>query len=235
MTIFKKYRVTIIMTVLLCLVPIAFGLALWDRLPEMMPTHFNIQNEADGFMKKEMAVFLLPGFIAAIELFCVAATALDPKGANISGKALLPVLWAMTFMSWICSAVSYCTAMGYKMNIGSILVTFMGFLFVAIGNYLPKNGQNFSIGVRTAWALSDAGNWNYTNRFAAICFSVCGIITALLGIASFFMQDAAALYIISMALIIGCAFVPIIASFVYYRKHPPVEAGEGDAGEQPEE
>ena len=39
---------TLILTSLVILLPMFFGLALWNRLPERMPTHFNFSGEVDG-------------------------------------------------------------------------------------------------------------------------------------------------------------------------------------------
>ena len=46
----------IVITSLICLCPIVFGLILWDKLPESMAIHFNINNEADNFASKEFTV-----------------------------------------------------------------------------------------------------------------------------------------------------------------------------------
>lgn len=218
MKIFEKYKKTIIITVLLCMVPIAFGLIFWDRLPEMMPTHFGINNEANGFMKKPVAVFLIPLMIAAVELVCIIATAVDPKKANIADKSLVVLFWSMPALSWIANGVTYAAALGYKLNIGSIIITFVGFLLLALCNYLPKNSRNFTVGYRTRWALDDEKNWNYTNRVGAICGSIAGLAVAVLGIISFFSTNSALFYILALGAIALGSLVPVLASYLFFRK-----------------
>ena len=39
----------LIVTALACLLPILLGLALWDRLPDTMAIHFDINNTPDNF------------------------------------------------------------------------------------------------------------------------------------------------------------------------------------------
>ena len=39
----KKYMKTLILTSFLTLLPILVGLILWNRLPEQVPIHWNIQ------------------------------------------------------------------------------------------------------------------------------------------------------------------------------------------------
>ena len=51
-------------TTLLVLVLIALatltGLALWDRLPDPMASHWNTYDQVDGYMSKFWGVFLMP-------------------------------------------------------------------------------------------------------------------------------------------------------------------------------
>ena len=56
----KKNKTTIILTSLLVLLPMVFGLAMWNRLPETMPLHMNIAGVVDGWSSKALAVFMPP-------------------------------------------------------------------------------------------------------------------------------------------------------------------------------
>ena len=42
------------------LLPIAFGLAVWERLPAQMPVHWGVNGEVDGYASRGVAVLLLP-------------------------------------------------------------------------------------------------------------------------------------------------------------------------------
>ena len=42
------------------LVPILIGIILWDRLPDMIPTHFDLKGEADQYSSKTFTVFFMP-------------------------------------------------------------------------------------------------------------------------------------------------------------------------------
>ena len=43
----KKYKITIIITTLITLLPILFGLIVWNRLPEQIATHWGADGHAD--------------------------------------------------------------------------------------------------------------------------------------------------------------------------------------------
>ena len=55
----------IILSVALCLLPILLGLYWWEELPDMIPTHFDLNNQPNGWSSKPFAVFGLPAFMAA--------------------------------------------------------------------------------------------------------------------------------------------------------------------------
>ena len=48
----KENKKTIILTSIITLLPILIGLYLWDRLPDVMATHFGFNNEANGFSSR---------------------------------------------------------------------------------------------------------------------------------------------------------------------------------------
>ena len=61
---------TLLVTCIIILLPMFFGLALWNRLPERMPTHFDFSGTVDDYSDRPFAVIGLPLFILAMQLFC---------------------------------------------------------------------------------------------------------------------------------------------------------------------
>ena len=84
----KKYRTTIIITTLITLLPILFGLIVWNRLPEQIATHWGANGQADGYSGKAFAVFGMPCILAGRQLFVSCITLKDPKRRNIHKKPL---------------------------------------------------------------------------------------------------------------------------------------------------
>ena len=48
----KKYKKTLIASSLALLIPVIVGLLLWDKLPDPMPSHWNIHGEVDAWSSK---------------------------------------------------------------------------------------------------------------------------------------------------------------------------------------
>ena len=207
----KTHKRTIVLTLLLSLLPIAAGLLLWDQLPDQVATHFGANGEPNGWSSKAFAVFGLPVIIAGCELLCAVFTFIDPKSDNITPKIMTLVLWLMPALSWIVMGMEYAYALGKKINIMAILCLFIGFMFILLGNYLPKVKQNYTVGVKVAWALNDEENWNHTHRFSCYVFILCGIVIAAAGLLG-------CLWLLCTA-IAAAAVAPVLYSYIYYRKH----------------
>ena len=207
----KKYLKTLILTSLITLAPIAVGLIFWNRLPDPMPSHWNMAGEVDGWASKAFVVFFLPAFLAAMEWFCMLMTVVtDPKRDNHSQKVVKLVLWIMPILSLICNATLYGTALGVQIPMNTIMPVSLGLLFVIIGNYLPKCKQSYTVGVRTPWALNSEENWNKTHRFAGILWVVCGLAIMVTG----FFGGIWIFFAITIAMVLA----PMVYSYWLYTR-----------------
>jgi uncharacterized membrane protein len=81
----RKNSTLIWITLLVCLLPILFGLIFWKQLPEIMASHFNFSNEADGYMSKPALIFGVFGFLVCMQIFMVWIFK-DEKQANALPK-----------------------------------------------------------------------------------------------------------------------------------------------------
>ena len=155
----KRAWKTLLITSIVTLLPIPVGLVLWDRLPDVMATHFGTNNEANGFSSKPFAVFFIPLFCLAMLWICAVITANDPRKKNISPKIFRLALWIIPVVSLICGVAIYTYNLGHPLDISSFMMILMGILFILIGNYMPKTRQNYTIGIKVPWALDNEENW----------------------------------------------------------------------------
>ena len=182
----KDNKKTLIITSILTILPILIGVFFWNRLPDVMATHFGANNEANGFTSKAFAVFGLPLILLAAEWFGALVTSHDPKKQNISPKMFAFVLWIVPVVSLIGAATIYPYNLGYQIDITFIAELLLGVIFIVVGNYLPKARQNYTIGIKIPWTLANEENWNRTHRLAGYLWVIGGIlmvIAALTGIA----------------------------------------------------
>ena len=208
----KRYARLMAVTSLICLLPTAAGLILWSRLPEQVPIHFDFAGNPDNYGSRAFAVFFIPLFILAMQWLCLLLTRTDPKRRNVSPKVMTLVLWICPLISVLVGVIMYASALGAQLDLGRIMPVLFGLLFVAIGNYLPKCRQNYTVGIKLPWSLNDGDNWNRTHRFAGYVWTIGGIVIALTGLAG--ISNAALL----MVLLLGMVFSAGVYSYVLYRK-----------------
>ncbi|MBE6592887.1 MAG: DUF1648 domain-containing protein [Ruminococcaceae bacterium] len=206
----RKNLKILIITSIIILLPILIGLALWSQLPDKIPTHWNATGEIDGWSSKGFAVFGIPLMMLGFQLICFFATLCDPKQKNHSQKILHLAFWLVPVISTVLSAITYAAAMGTHLKIEVILPVILGLLLTAIGNYLPKCKQNYTVGIKLPWTLNNEENWNKTHRLAGWIWMIGGLVIMLMG---FF-----GLLSITVFVALAMALVPMIYSFILHKK-----------------
>ena len=77
-------RTTIIVGSIMIVLATLVGLALWDRLPDPMASHWDANDQVNGYMSKFWGVFLMPLMTAGLFLLFLAIPNIDPLKANIA-------------------------------------------------------------------------------------------------------------------------------------------------------
>ena len=210
---FKVHKKKLIISSIVILLPIVFGLLYWDQLPDMMATHWGVDNQPDSWTSKASAVFGTPLILLAMQWLCIWITKFDKKQKNQSPKAMAMIFWLVPMISLFCSAMMYSIALGNTVNLTSVMFVMLGLMFLGIGNYLPKTKQNYTLGIKVIWALRSEENWNATHRFGGKVWVIGGIGLALAG---FFPTDYAVA--VMLPIIFLLALFPTLYSYLYYRK-----------------
>lgn len=169
----KKISKLTVITTLITLLPIVLGIVLYDRLPDVVATHWGIDNQPNGWSSKAMAAFGIPCIMAALNLVCGGATdRLQSEG--VPKRVLALCRWIIPVLSLILVPVMLYSALGVSFDMGRIVCSILGIMFIIIGNYLPKCRRNGVVGIKIPWTLSSDENWDKTHRFAGFVWIVCG-------------------------------------------------------------
>ena len=204
-------RKSMIISVLLCLLPILWGVFLWNKLPDQIATHFDFNGAPNGYSSKISTILGMPCLLALVNAFVLFFVRIDPKATAqppIMQKILLCIVPVIT--NFIMPAILF-NAIGINIPISTIIVVLVGVLFILIGNYLPKCKLNYTMGIRLPWTLDDPENWNYTHRIAGFIWVIGGIAMVV----NAFLQSQITTFII-IVLLVG---LPTACSYLYYRKH----------------
>lgn len=213
----KKYKTTLIFATLITLLPIVFGLIVWNKLPEQITTHWGADGQANGYSGKAFAVFGMPCILAVLQLFVTFITLNDPKRRNIHKKPLTLVLWIIPVMSLITNGITYAAALGMEIDIGIFVSMLVGILCIALGNYMPKLQQNYTIGIRVPWTLNSTENWNRTHRLGGKMFILGGFLLIITGFLGSAMGDYGT-FTALIAIVLICPGVPAVYSFWLFKR-----------------
>ena len=176
----KANKKTMIIASIVTILPVLIGIICWNRLPDVMATHFGMNNEANGFSSKAFAVFGIPAILLAVLWFGAFVTSHDPKRQNISPKMFSLVVWIAPVTSLVVAAILYPVNLGYALDITYFVELLSGVMFIIIGTYLPKARQNYTIGIRVPWTLANEENWTRTHRLAGTLWIICGILMIII-------------------------------------------------------
>lgn len=175
----KNSKWELLLTSLVCLLPLPVGAALYPRLPEIMVTHWDVSGNANGWSSRAATVFGLPLFILALHLVCFYAESRETK-KNTNPVLRTVLLWFCPAVSLLGGAVTLGTGLGYEMHISTVVPVFVGLLFLILGNYLPKIRQNRTMGIKLPWTLQSEENWTRTHRLAGFLWVAGGLLLILL-------------------------------------------------------
>ena len=205
----KKNLKVLIITSIIILLPMLAGLILWNRLPEQVPFHWNAAGEIDGWASKPVAVFVPSAAMLALQWLCVLVTSTDPKQQNHPKKVVHLVLWLIPLLTVVLSAFVYASALGGNVRVEVLMPILLGVIFIAIGNYMPKCKQNYTIGIKIPWTLASEENWNRTHRLSGWIWVGGGIVMMLTGFFNAFW--------VTMVVVAVMVLVPFIYSYILHK------------------
>ena len=162
-------------------------------------------------LTKNMSMVIVSVILFILQWLCLILTDKFQKEQN--QKVQRMVIWIMPITSLICNGIAYLAYTGKPFNAISLMCILLGFMFLVIGNYLPKCKQNFTIGIKLTWTLANEENWNATHRFGGKVWFVGGLLMLLCC-----PLPLKLIIIVMSVVILAMVMVPTVYSYLYYRK-----------------
>ncbi len=134
---FMKWRILII-TCIVCLLPVLLGVALWEKLPDTMAIHFNMYNQPDNFASKGFVVFGLPVLMAVLQIICCVINDINAARHGERKKLAMVTKWIIPIMAVILQAVTLLYGLGMAIDIRRVAMLIVAAIFLIMGNYMPK-------------------------------------------------------------------------------------------------
>jgi len=207
----------LLVNLVIALACVAVALLVRDRVPDPMPSHWSAGGRPDGFLPREIGLFLAPGLIVVLSLLVVGLLQLDPRrehvAASATGVAVILVSLALFLGGIHVLLLRAALRPGHRLEESALLVL-LGLLFVALGAAMPRLRSNFFAGFRTPWTLSSERNWELTHRFGAWSMAAGGLL--VIGVAA--VLPPRARFPVVIGVLIVAALLPVLYSYLRYRR-----------------
>ncbi len=210
----KNNKLKAVISSIIILLPMLFGIIMWNELPDIITTHFGADGKADGFSGKAFAVFGIPVIFLALHWLSLLITSLDKKQKEQTKKAVGMMFWIIPILSLFVNIVTYSIVLGRDIDLELIMPALLGIAFIVMGNYMPKIKQNSTLGIKISWALHNEENWNKTHRFGGKLMVAGGFIMLLSALLPFEVSIVVFICVLSVL-----AIAPVIYSYTIYKQH----------------
>jgi uncharacterized membrane protein len=215
----KKFTLVDLLALVIGLLPVGYLLWVYASLPSIVALHYGADGKPNGFGPKS-ELFVLQGILTGVSflvyLLMKFLPAIDPKKQVKYGEKTLQKLGfgMVVFMAVLSISIVFST-LSQKFPVDKLVLVITGLLFIFLGNIMYSIKPNYFVGVRTPWTLEDEGNWRATHRLTGKLWVIGGIVITIIRL---MISSEAGSYIF-----LGCiavmVIVPIVYSFVYFKKH----------------
>lgn len=201
---------------ILLIIPFGASAYLWNDLPDVVPTHFNMQGEADDWGPKWVNAIMFPAIGLATYLSLIFLPFIDPKKRIESRqKPIAAIRIMLSFFMVGLYAFIMAKSMGSELEIGIYVNVAVGLLILVLGNYMSSLKQNYFIGVKTPWTLENEEVWKRTHRITAKIWMVGGLLLVMI---PFLIGNQIIYWSIFGVLISLLVLYPVIYSYVIFQK-----------------
>lgn len=175
----KLFTITLLVSSIVCLLPIALGFLLWDKLPENIPQQYGWNDQVNWTLPKPWGFILCPTLLAIVNVIMQITTKLSRKKLNKKVEAIL--VWIIPVLSILLNSLIILKPAGLDIEVSQVVISIISVVFIIIGNYMPKIEVNAFVGIRAPWINKNPEVWAKTNRLGGILFVLTGIINLITG------------------------------------------------------
>jgi len=157
------------------------GAYFYPILPDQIASHWNAMGEVNGYMSKLWGILFIPIILFVLLSILVVVPRFDPKKEAIEKMrgiydAFLILLSSFFFLLQLFIVGSNLVAWIDPARVFSFL---FGFLFIGLGFLIERVKQNWTIGIRNPWTLSNEVVWDKTHKLGGRVFKIVGVIACL--------------------------------------------------------
>jgi uncharacterized membrane protein len=199
---------------LLHTLPFIYLFLVYNNLPDIVPTHFNLEGIADGFSQKSTLIWILLALNILGYLLFLVIPKIDPKKfATTHEKIYTRIRIGISILLVSLSGLIVYMANGDTQKGILVLAVIFAGLSIFLGNYLQAVKPNYFIGIRTPWTLNSETVWRKSHLVTGRIMFYAGVLSLLF---LFFIPAKYAPFPPVIALVVS-SLICIIYSFILYK------------------
>lgn len=189
-------------------------LIVYKKLPQTVPIHWDSNWEVNGYADKKY-MFLIGAIPAILNVFFYVLKDIDPRRNNYDPRTYGIIRGAIVVLSIFLTWASVVTALKINLNFRLFLPAGLGIALMVIGNYLPKIKNNYFLGIKNPWTLSDDVVWRKTHKVGGYLFMLIGILLVPIGV----IKEKVYSYSVFGFLLAGIVAINIYSYILYRKSH----------------
>lgn len=136
-----------------CAINFAAHLCFYGSLPDVVPTHWGADGQANGWGPKS-TVLIMAALPALMLILMAVLPRIDPKHQNyekfkgVWNASLTALTIFMSAMSWFSELSVFGLIPEGSSLVGILVCGGCGVLFIFLGNYMPRIKQNYMFGCK---------------------------------------------------------------------------------------
>ena len=153
-------------------------------LPEVIPVHWNIYGDADGFTTRLIGAFSLPVIMTITGAILVIMPQFDRMRVTFddSRDIYAIVIFATACLLFGLELATFASSAGMDLPVAVVLNVLLGAFFIVIGGLMPYIRRNTTVGFRLPWTIRSERVWDETHRHGGPVFVIAGVLIVLVSI-----------------------------------------------------
>lgn len=188
----------------------------WNRIPHLVPVHWNIHGEVDRYGGRFEALTVLPLIALGVTVFTLAVERLG----QARNATAMRVIRLATALLALCFTAQH--ALGWE-PLRAVLVG-VGLQLTLMGNIMGKVQPSWWMGFRTPWTYLSKRAWYKSQRRSGLFLVAFGILSILLGLG---VPTAWMIpWVMPLGFLVGLGVVfgwLVFCSYIDYRHDPQPE------------
>jgi uncharacterized membrane protein len=150
-------------------------------LPEVIPVHWGLYGEANGFSDRLSGTFGLPAILTLIMVLLIVLPRYNSMRFSIAAfqDIYAIIIFATISMFFCIEVLALLIALGVDLPVVMIMPMLIGILFIVMGAMMPHIGRNTTMGIRLPWTLESEDIWKKTHEHGRSVFIGAGVLVVL--------------------------------------------------------